>query len=143
MQNIHSRQGHPQGQCTRRPEYASAPLSWRKLFLLSSHNATLTGNELVCSGPRLAPSALNVPRLEEGYRFDRQSPQHLQYCLLFLLLSIAYVIIVSILLRFFTFPYVNTIIQIIFLSQLILLLSMLSMAASSHTKLIQPTLNSR
>lgn len=36
------------GQRTRRPEYASAPLSWRKLSLLSSHNATLTGNELVC-----------------------------------------------------------------------------------------------
>lgn len=40
--------------------YALAPLSWRKLSLLSSHNATLTGNELVWLGPRLPFSALHV-----------------------------------------------------------------------------------
>lgn len=54
MQNIHSRQGHPGGLRTLRPEYAAAPLSWRKLSLLSSHSATLTGNELVCLGPQLS-----------------------------------------------------------------------------------------
>lgn len=64
MQNIHSRQVHPWGQRAQRPEYALALLSWRKLFLLSSHNATLTGNEFVHSGPCLAP-ALHVP-LSEG-----------------------------------------------------------------------------
>lgn len=137
MQNIHSRQGHPQGQCTRRPEYASAPLSWRKLFLLSSHNATLTGNELVCSGPRLAPSAPRVPRIEEGCRFDQQSPQSLQYCLFFLLLlSIANAIIALVLLRcfiimFHSFLSVHTIIHIVFRSHLVLLLSVLSMDAKN------------
>lgn len=52
--------GPSSGTRTQRLEYASAPLSWRKLSLLSSHNATLTGNELVCSGPPLALSALHV-----------------------------------------------------------------------------------
>lgn len=51
MQNIHSRQGHPRGRRTRRPEYALAPLSWRKLSLLSSHNAALTGNEVSALWP--------------------------------------------------------------------------------------------
>lgn len=67
MQNIHSRQGHPRGQRTLRPEYASAPLSWRKLSLLSSHNPTLTGNELERSGPQLPLSALHVLLRMEGY----------------------------------------------------------------------------